>query len=319
MPHASRVHRTFAAGRARALTRGGAIVAAALATAAAVSSAHGGLATDSRSRLASVGDVTRTKGHVTVGRGIPVVRKAALRGGDLLSSGAGGEAHVTLKLKRFDCTVWSNTQIRVRPARSVGYQMVGQTGDLACGTLSRSRQTVSVRGPESQFTISMNDPIFSIAVHQGQVVVKVARGVIVLSGRNGARNAVLVARGQQAAIRNGGDPLSPQRMRPTPRERAAFARLQLLLGASTDTTPPRAAVPKGPPNSTSSTSATFALHADESGVEFQLLTRRRRFSLLPEPCDVHGPRAREPQARFPRDRPGGEHRALRALRLDDHW
>ena len=140
-PRASRVNRTFAAARARALTRGVAIAAAALATAATVSSAAGGLATDSRSRLTSVGSVTRTKGHVTVGRGIPVGRKADLRGGDLLSTGAGGEAKVTLKLKRFDCTVWSNTQIRVRPARSVGYQMVGRAGDIACGTLSRSRQT----------------------------------------------------------------------------------------------------------------------------------------------------------------------------------
>ena len=104
------------------------VACVAVATAVTVPSAAGGLATDSRSRLTPVGNVTRTKGPVTVGRGIPVVRKANLRGGDLLSTGPGGEAKVTLELKRFDCTVWSNTQIRVRPARSVGYQMVGRTG-----------------------------------------------------------------------------------------------------------------------------------------------------------------------------------------------
>ena len=232
--------------------------------------------------------MTRTKGHVTVGRGIPVVRKANLRGGDLLSTGASGEANVTLKLKRFDCTVWSNTQIRVRPARSVGYQMVGETGDLACGTLSRSRQTVAVRGPESRFTISLNDPIFSVTIRQGQAVVKVARGVVVLSGRHGPGNAVLVVRGQQAAIVSGGDPLSPQRMRPTQRERAAFARLQRLLPAVVDTTPPRAALPKRPPNATASTSATFAFRADESGARFSCSLDGATFRFCPSPVTFTG-------------------------------
>ena len=177
--------------------------------------------------------MTRTKGQVTVGRGIPVVRKANLRGGDLLSTGPSGEANVTLALKRFDCTVWSNTQLRVRPSRSVGYQILnGDRGDLACATLSRSRRSVAVRGPQSRFTISMNDPIFSVSVRDKQAVVKVARGVVVVGGPSGLRNAVLVARGQQSAVPTGGDPLPPQRMRPTPRERAAFARLQRLLPAA---------------------------------------------------------------------------------------
>ena len=304
-------------GSARALTRGVAIAAAALATAATVSSAAAGLATDSHSRVASVGNVTRAKGHVTVGRGIPVVRKANLRGGDLLSTSAGGEANVTLKLKRFDCTVWSNTQIRVRPARSVGYEMVGRTGDVACGTLSRSRQTVSVRGPESQFTISMNDPIFSIAVRQGQAVVKVARGVVVVSGRLGRGTAVLVARGQQTAIKSGGDPLSPQKMQAD----AAGARRVRTAAA------PSARVDGHDSSEGGSAEGASDYHREHArdlrlarrrvGREVQLLARRRRLSLLPEPCDVRGPRARAPQARVPRDRPRGEHRALRALHLDD--
>lgn len=247
-----------------------AVLAAALAAVAAITATFGGeRAAAARSQLAPVGSVTRTKGEVTVGRGIPVVRKARLRGRDLVSTGPSGEAHVTLALKRFDCTVWSNTQLRVRPSRSVGYQLLnGDAGDLACATLSRSRRSVAVRGPQSRFTVSMNDPIFSISVRSDQTVVKVTRGVVVLSGQSGLRNGVLVARGQQSVVPTGGDPRPPQRIRPTPREVTAFARLQRLLPALTDTTPPRATVRRRPPAVTASTNATFAFGASERGARF---------------------------------------------------
>jgi hypothetical protein len=204
---------------------------------------------------------------VTLGRGIPVVRRANLRNRDLLSIGPSGEAHVTLRLKRFDCTVWSNTQLRVRPARSVGYEIVnGTSGDIACATRSRSRRTVAVRGP--QFRISMSDPIFSVSVRSGQSVVKVARGVVVVIGSSGRENAVLVARGQQSTVPTGGDPGPAVRMRPIRRERVAFARLQRLLGPITDRTPPNATPSRRPPRLTASTSATFVFRANEPGVSF---------------------------------------------------
>jgi hypothetical protein len=247
-----------------------AVLAAALTPIAAITpTAAGEPAKAVRSQLTPVGRVTRTKGQVTVGRGIPVVRKTNLRGGDLLSTGPSGEANVKLALKRFDCTVWSNTHLRVRPSRSVGYQLLnGSSGDLACVTLSRSRRPVAVKGPRSRFTISMNDPIFSVSVRGKQAVVKVARGVVILGGQSGLRNAVLVARGQQSVVPTGGDPRPPQRMRPTPREQAEFARLQRLLPALTDTTPPRPTVRRRPPTLTASTNATFAFAANEGGVRF---------------------------------------------------
>jgi hypothetical protein len=247
-----------------------AVLAAALAPIATITpTAAGEPATAERSQLTRVGRVTRTKGQVTVGRGIPVVRRANLRGGDLLSTGPSGEANVTLALKRFDCTVWSNTQLRIRPSRSVGYQLLnGDRGDLACATLSRSRRSVAVRGPQSRFTISMNDPVFSVSVRGKQAVVKVARGVVVVGGRSGLRNAILVARGQQSVVPTGGDPLPPQRVRPTRPERTAFARLQRLLPALTDTTPPRSRVRRRPATVTASSNATFAFGANERGARF---------------------------------------------------
>lgn len=246
-----------------------AVLAAALAPIAAITPTAAGEPAAAARQLPPVGHVTRTKGQVTVGRGIPVVRKKNLRGGDLLSTGPSGEAHVTLALKRFDCTVWSNTQLRVRPSRSVGYQLLnGNRGDLACATLSRSRRLVSVRGPRSRFTISMNDPIFSVSVRGNQAVVKVARGVVVVGGPSGLRSAVIVARGQQSVVPTGGEPRPPQRMRPTPREAAEFARLQQLLPPLTDTTPPTVTVRTRPPTVTPSTNATFAFGANEGGARF---------------------------------------------------
>jgi hypothetical protein len=198
-----------------------------------------------------------------------VRRRTNLRNGDVLSTGPGGEAKLTLPLKRFDGTVWSNTRLRVRPAPSVGYLFVnGARGDVACGTLSRSRRTVAVRGPQSRFTVSMSDPIFSISVRRGRSVVKVARGVVVVVGPGGIARGVLVARGQQSTVPTRGDPRPPVRMRPTARERIAFARLQRLLGPQTDTKPPRMKFPTRPPTLTDSTTATFAFRADEPGASF---------------------------------------------------
>ena len=94
--------------------------------------------------------------------------------------------------------------------------------------------------------------------------------------------------GSRRPIKSGGDPLSPQKMRPTQRERAAFARLQRLLPALTDTTPPRAAVPKGPPTATASTSATFAFHADESGASFSCSLDGAAFRFCPSPVTFTG-------------------------------
>ena len=247
-----------------------ALLAAALVPIAALTPTAAGEPTAAaRSQLATVGHVTRTKGQVTVGRGIPVVRKTNLRGGVLLSTGPSGEANVRLALKQFDCSVWSNTQLRVRPSRSVAYQLLhGDKGDLACATLSRSRRLVAVRGPRSRFTISMNDPIFSVSVRGRQAVVKVARGVVVVGGRSGLRSAILVARGQQSVVPTGGDPRPPQRMQPTGREWAAFARLGRLLPPLIDTTPPSVIVRRRPPAVTASTTATFGFGANEGGARF---------------------------------------------------
>ena len=151
----------FAPARARALTRGVAI-AAALATAATASSAAGELATDSRSRAhvcrerdADEGARHGRSGHPGGPEGQPARRRLALD-----RRRRRGERHAQAEAIRLHGLV---EHADPRPPSQIRRLSNGRPdGDLACGTLSRSRQTVAVRGPESQFTISMNDPIFSV-------------------------------------------------------------------------------------------------------------------------------------------------------------
>ena len=90
---------------------------------------------------------------------------------------------------------------------------------------------------------------------------------MIVSGPGGMRNAVLVGRGRQSVVPTGRDPLPAQPIRPTGRERAAFARLERLLPRLEDTTPPETAASTRPPAETTSTSATFRFRGG-SGASF---------------------------------------------------
>ncbi len=266
-----------------------ALVAVLALTVATVPASGGERAALSRAKFKPVGNVTRMKGDVTVGRGIPVTRKRNLRAGEIVTTGPTGEAGVSLKLKSTDCTVWSNTQLRVRPSKNVSYQVInGNKGDLACGTASVSRQLASVKGPKGRFAILIRDPVFSISVRRKQAVIKVSRGSVVLTGRSGLRGAVVVARRQQSVVPTGADPRGPQPFKPTSRERAAFKRLEQRLPALRDTTPPTTTFLKGPPNPTVSTRATFVFRANEAGVTFSCSLDGAAFRFCSNPATFGG-------------------------------
>jgi hypothetical protein len=277
-------------GRIRASPGVGAALGAALAlTVATVPASGGEWATHTRAKFKPIGLVTRTRGDVTVGRGIPVTRKRNLRAGEIVTTGPTGEAKVSLKLKSTDCTVWSSTQLRVRPSKNIGYAIInGNKGDLACGTASLSRQLARVVGPEARFAIVMSDPVFSISVRRKRTVVKVSRGSVILTGPSGLRAAVVVASKQQSVVPTGGDPRSVQPFKPTRRERAAFKRLERRLPTLRDTTPPTTTVLKGPPSPTVSTRATFVFRANEARVTFSCSLDGATFRFCPNPATFRG-------------------------------
>jgi hypothetical protein len=233
--------------------------------------------------------VTWTKGDVSVGR-IPVTKTRNLRSGDVITSGSNGEAKLHVTLKSTDCTVWSNTQIRVRPTKRVIYQIVnGAQGDLTCGTSRKyARGLASITGPNARFNVRLRDPVFSISVRRKGAVVKVSRGSVILSGRTGLQGAVVVARRQQSAVPTGGDPLGVQPYKPTSRERIAFRQLESRLPALQDTTPPSTTFVRTPPRSTTSTSALFVFRASEAAVSFSCALDGEAFRLCTNPATFRG-------------------------------
>jgi hypothetical protein len=234
-----------------------------------------------------VGQVTRTKGDVTTGRGIPVAKKRNLRKGDFVATGANGEAKLSLNLNRWKCAVFSNTQLRVVPTANVPLQLInGERGDLACATSPRFRQLESVKGP--RFKVMVKDPVFSISVRRNRALVKVSRGSLVVTGRSGLRGAVVVARKQQSVVPAGGDPTGVRPYSPTTQERAAFARLESTLPVVHDTTPPTTTVLTGPPSATSQTSATFVFRASEAGASFSCSLDGATYRYCPSPATFVG-------------------------------
>jgi hypothetical protein len=250
--------------------------------------AGGGHAAPARATVKRVGQVTWMKGDVSVGR-IPVAKTRNLRTGDVVTIGSNGEAKLHVTLKSTDCTVWSNTQLRVRPKRKVIYNVVNYQGDLTCGTTRKSlRELASITGPRASFNVKLRDPVFSISVRRKGAVVKVSRGSVILSGRSGLRGAVVVARKQQSVVPTGADPRGVQPYRPTGRERAAFRQLESRLPALQDTTPPATKFLKTPPRSTTSTSATFVFRANEAHVSFSCSLDGAAFLLCTNPATFRG-------------------------------
>jgi hypothetical protein len=281
------MHR-FERGRVRAAPRAAAALVFALTLTVATVPAGGGQATPTRATVKPAGQVTRTKGSVMVGR-IPVTKTRNLRAGDIVTSFSNGEAKLHVTLKGTNCTVWPNTQLRVRPSKKVIYQVVnGNHGDLACGTWKLSRELASVSGPRGRFNVKLRDPVFSISVRRSRAVVKVSRGSVVLSGRSGLRGAVVVARKQQSVVPTGGDPRRVQPYRPTSRERAAFKQLESMLPQARDTTPPVTKFVKTPPSSTRNPSATFVFRANEAGASFSCSLDGETFRFCRSPATFVG-------------------------------
>jgi hypothetical protein len=232
-----------------------------------------------------VGHVRTTRGEVTLGRGIPVTKKADLHSGDLLMIGPTGEAELDLMVKGTKCTVGRDTQLRVLPSANVAYQLLGD-GDLTCGTGSRSRRPAKVMGPNGTFVISMVDPVFKISVRRRRSTIKVDRGSLVVTGPTGRRRGVVLARKQQSVVPAGGDSRAPRSMTLTPPERAVFVSLERTLPAPTDTTAPTTTILAGPGTQTGKRTATFTFQASEAGVSFSCSLDGGDFRVCSSPASL---------------------------------
>ena len=206
-----------------------------------------------------------------------------LYAGDVVAATGNGRAEFTVRVGKKVAFCRTNPalgQVEVSPP-STGALLNFVGGKSFCGTRPTSpRMTMSLGGYD---TITMRDPVLEIVVGKSRKVVKVRSGVVVVSGKGGARTAVVVGRNQKTVVPAG---KAPQKATPAgalgPSERAAFGALEGVLPKQTDFTAPTVTSVVGPPDGTALRTATFTFAASESGVTFSCSLDRAGSSLCPK-------------------------------------
>ncbi len=193
-----------------------------------------------------------------------------LYAGDELRAGSHGR--VWFDIRRGDkgayCTMRprrSRSRVQVAPSNKLLLRFTA--GLLQCSTsASGKKKTIKVK----DVTMTTVDPVFEIVVEKKRVVLKVRRGVAVVTGRSG-RGVVVGMNGtrtprfaRQVVVPNGGAPRPPTTVRLRGEERTAFARLGSNLSPSRDVTPPATVLIEHPPDP-SRAGATFAFKANQAG------------------------------------------------------
>jgi TolB protein len=167
--------------------------------------------------------------------------KPRLYPGDGVRTGESGQAFVTLDVKNAGCTVGKRTRVLVRPAPAVLLRVASVPADVFCAWGGGKGQAV-LEGPNAKgyrTTVTSKDPLVGFVVTKQNVVVKVSRGSVVITGRSGRDRAVVLGRARQALVRLGGDPRQPRPIAVTPGERRVLSRLDGLLPPTRDNAPPR--------------------------------------------------------------------------------
>jgi Tol biopolymer transport system component len=163
-----------------------------------------------------------------------------------------------------------------------------RSGTSFCGTPDTPGQKVMGAGPQT--TIRTPDPVFEIVVGKRRKLLKVRRGVVVVSGQGGDENAVVVGREHETTVLAGAQPSSPTQAKLTGAERAKLRALQLALPPVTDQ---KAPTPKltGPHDPSSLRTATLTFAAAEPGVFFSCALDGTDFRLCtsPQTFDHLGP------------------------------
>jgi Tol biopolymer transport system component len=166
----------------------------------------------------------------------------------------------------------------VRPSPRVFIDF--RSGTSYCGTPDAGGE--KVMGAGGQTTLKTTDPVFEIVVGKRQKHLKVRQGVVVVSGRGGDENAVVVGREHQTTVPAGDKPASPTKAKLTASEKAKLKPLQQALPPVTDN---KAPTPKltGPHDPSSLRTATLTFAAAEPGVFFSCALDGTDFRLCTSP------------------------------------
>jgi Tol biopolymer transport system component len=185
---------------------------------------------------------------------------AVLKMRDWVRTDPSGAGDICLRLGRTTCRVGSDSVVRVRPGKGVLLYVTRSVKRVSCETSSGKRKRVKT----PQATITIDDPVFSVTVARKQTVVKVRRGAAVVARGARMRQAVVLARNRQVAVRAGRDPQEPTAISVNVAERTVFRELERSAPAFVpDTTAPTTRIVKGPPDPSASRTATFRFRAFE--------------------------------------------------------
>ena len=234
-----------------------------------------------------VGSVTASTptARINSGAGITEGAKTPLHAGDRVVLDSNGE--VELVVKDITCDLWSersNGLVQVAPSAGVGVAFDG--GTATCYTKAAHARQVWQSYVKNGGRMKFHDPLFTVVVGHGRSVVRVRRGVVVVTGANGAKKGVVVGNNQQATVASGTDPTAATAATgQTAQEAAAVAQAQKSLPPVTDHTRPVTHWTQPPPAETSLRTATFWFASDR-GVTFSCSLDGGVFRLCTSPAQI---------------------------------
>jgi WD40-like Beta Propeller Repeat len=177
--------------------------------------------------------------------------------------------NVDFVVKGVKCHLWSersNGNVQVEPKAGVGIAFDG--GTTTCHTSEAQARQEWQSYVKHGARLNFKDPLFTVVVGRGTSLVRVARGVVVVTGANGPKNGVVVGNNQQTSVASGSDPTAATAATgQTAQETASVKKAEQSLPPPTDTTAPVTHWTQPPPVVSSFRAATFWFASDH-GVTF---------------------------------------------------
>ena len=220
-----------------------------------------------------------------------------LEQGDRIKTSRRGKALICLKRGGWECDVASDTSLRVLARAQVVIELAD--GRVTCSTPTTHAEQ-RIRAPGSVLFVggrlrssridgstavaSGAGQVLSIGFANGRTIVKMRRGASVLASKQTVRTAVVLGRGEQAAVKPGRKPSAPTPITLTQAERATFAERERSLPKETDRTAPKVML-DGPHDPSSVPSARFSFSADEAAT-FSCALDGTDFRLCTSPFDI---------------------------------
>ncbi len=258
----------------------------ALATAGAWSLLHDVASTENASASAtkgrkSVGAVAEILEDTVLLRGSKLTRTGGpLYRGDVLNTKKGGSVVFKVSLRHALCTLVPGAVLAVMPSKfnlatlRLGKALCFLEGPAAGRNTAGAATGGNPSGIKARFeagptTVRADNALLSITVTaRRKVVVKVVRGIAVVSShKGGAAASVVVGKKRQVIVPAGQKPLAPKPIDLAKSERSAIRALG-PLPAVADNTPPTVTITRMPEQTTLLRDATFGFKASQSNVIF---------------------------------------------------